>query len=201
MVQQLKPEGAPIPDSMVSADHDLPEFTPVTVQDFLKTVPQETFKNQPVSAQSFAREMTQLVMKSFNVNPLSGMSEASLTLTPENLGKVEVKISVHNGQVIAHFAAQTVLGKEMIEGQLSQLRLNLQNQGIQVERLEVAQASSLASGMFQDQRQQQSSQQFTRQNRERTIEAELTEEDYAKEISQLMNIRQQAFGATVDTTA
>ena len=59
-----------------------------------------------------------------------GFLKHVLTLSPENLGQVDVKLTMHNGQLVAHFAAQTLLGKEMLEGQLSQLKQSLQGQGL-----------------------------------------------------------------------
>ncbi|WP_409340973.1 flagellar hook-length control protein FliK [Paenibacillus sp. MBLB4367] len=120
---------------------------------------------KPVSAQSFVQDMSQFVLKSIKVNALNGFSEARLSLTPEHLGQVDVKISLQNGQLVAQFSAQTLLGKEMIESQLSHLRSTLVSQGLQVEKIEVSQSPSLQSGMFHDGRHQQSSQQFTQQSK------------------------------------
>jgi flagellar hook-length control protein FliK len=155
---------------------------------------------QPTTAQSFVQDMSQFVMKSFKVDAQNGFSEARLTLSPENLGQVNVKLTMHNGQLVAHFTAQSVLGKEMLEGQLSQLKLSLQGQGLQVERLEVTQNSSLQSSLFQDQRQQQFSQQFAQQNKSRYNDMDSTTESFSVEMANMVKLRS-AYGNAFDVTA
>jgi flagellar hook-length control protein FliK len=155
---------------------------------------------QPITAQSFVQDMSQFVMKNFKVDALNGFSEARLTLSPENLGQVDVKLTMHNGQLVAHFAAQTVLGKEMLEGQLAQLKQSLQGQGLQVERLEVTQNSSLQSSLFQDQRQQQFSQQFARQNKSSYNDMDSTTESFSVEMANMAKLRS-AYGNAFDVTA
>jgi flagellar hook-length control protein FliK len=155
---------------------------------------------QPMTAQSFVQDMSQFVLKNFKADALNGFSEARLTLSPENLGQVNVKLTMHNGQLVAHFAAQTLLGKEMLEGQLSQLKLSLQGQGLQVERLEVTQSSSLQSSLFQDQRQQQFSQQFARQNKSSYSNLDSVPESFSVEMANLAKLSN-AYGNAFDVTA
>lgn len=87
--------------------------------------------------QSFADTLQQYVLRQLYVNP-NGVSEASLSLYPESLGQVDVRISSHNGILSAHLIADTWLAKELLEGQLDHLRQALQNQGLQVHKLEVS---------------------------------------------------------------
>jgi flagellar hook-length control protein FliK len=155
---------------------------------------------QPMTAQSFVQDMSQFVLKNFKADALNGFSEARLILSPENLGQVNVKLTMHNGQLVAHFAAQTLLGKEMLEGQLSQLKLSLQGQGLQVERLEVTQSSSLQSSLFQDQRQQQFSQQFARQNKSINSNLDSVTESFSVEMANLAKLSN-AYGNAFDVTA
>jgi flagellar hook-length control protein FliK len=118
-----------------------------------------------ISAHNFAEEMSSHMLNTMKITLASnGLSEAKLNLFPENLGHVSVKIAVHQGQMIAQFAADTAAGKQMLEAQLPQLRQMLQNQGLQVEKLEVTQQQAMQSSMFQDQRNGQAFQQFTGQN-------------------------------------
>jgi flagellar hook-length control protein FliK len=187
-------------EEILNADVVTPGNT-LPFQELSRMLQTEQVKSlQPMTAQSFVQDMSQFVMKSFKVDALNGFSEARLTLSPENLGQVNVKLTMHNGQLVAHFAAQTVLGKEMLEGQLSQLKLSLQGQGLQVERLEVTQNSSLQSSLFQDQRQQQFSQQFARQNKSRYNDMDLTTESFSVEMANMAKLRS-AYGNAFDVTA
>ncbi|QGQ96233.1 flagellar hook-length control protein FliK [Paenibacillus psychroresistens] len=170
-------------------------------QDLTRMLQTEQVKAaQPITAQSFVQDMSQLVMKNFKVDALNGFSEANLTLSPENLGQVNVKLTMHNGQLVAHFAAQTLLGKEMLEGQLSQLKLSLQGQGLQVEKLEVTQSSNLQSSMFQDQRQQQFSQQFARQNKSNYSTLDALPESFSVEMANMAKASK-AYGNAFNATA
>lgn len=81
---------------------------------------------------------------------------------------MDVQITLQNGQLVARFMTEHVMAKDMLEQQMMQLRSSLQSQGIQVERLEVTQNSSLGSEMYQDGGRQQGSQsQQQRRSRER----------------------------------
>ncbi|MNN36274.1 Flagellar hook-length control protein FliK [compost metagenome] len=84
---------------------------------------------------------------------LHGMTEATISLFPEHLGQVDVKITMQNGHLIAQFATEHAFAKDSLEQQMNQLRSALQSQGIQVERLEVTQNTSLSSHMYHDGRQ------------------------------------------------
>jgi len=103
----------------------------------------------PVPVEQFAKTMESLIVKQFRVTNVNGQTEARLSLTPEHLGQVHVKISMHNGQLMAMFVADSAAAKELLENQMVQLRSALQSQGLQVEKLEVAQ-SSVHSNFFQD---------------------------------------------------
>ncbi len=65
------------------------------------------------------------------------VSTMEMQLNPENLGKLFVTITSHNGEITARIAAQTQLAKEVIDSQISQFRENLGQNGIKVEAVEV----------------------------------------------------------------
>lgn len=105
---------------------------------------------QPVPVQQFAETMQGFVVKQFNVTTVNGVSEARITLFPEQLGQVDVRISVQNGQLTAMFVAETAVAKDLLENQLGQLRSALQSQGLQIDKLEVSNSSSVQPNLFQD---------------------------------------------------
>ncbi|PQP80612.1 hypothetical protein C0Q44_25565 [Paenibacillus sp. PCH8] len=124
---------------------------------------------EPVMQTSqFAKEMTQFVVSKLDIVQQKGFSEATISLRPEHLGKLDVQITLQNGQLVARFITEHTMAKDMLEQQMMQLRSSLQAQGIQVERLEVTQNSSLGSQMYQDGgRQPGSNSQQQRRSRER----------------------------------
>ncbi|WP_145408839.1 flagellar hook-length control protein FliK [Paenibacillus xylanexedens] len=116
----------------------------------------------------FAKEMTQFVVNKLDIVQKNGFSEATISLRPEHLGKLDVQITLQNGQLVARFMTEHTMARDMLEQQMMQLRSSLQAQGIQVERLEVTQNSSLGSQMYQDGgRQSGSNSQQQRRSRER----------------------------------
>ena len=64
-------------------------------------------------------------------------STMEMQLNPENLGKLFVTITSHNGEITARIAAQTQMAKEVIDSQISQFKENLSQSGIKVEAVEV----------------------------------------------------------------
>ncbi|MEK4664717.1 flagellar hook-length control protein FliK [Priestia sp. FSL H7-0729] len=129
---------------------------------------------EPVMQTSqFAKEMTQFVVNKLDIVQQKGFSEATISLRPEHLGKLDVQITLQNGQLVARFMTEHTMAKDMLEQQMTQLRSSLQAQGIQVERLEVTQNSSIGSQMYQDGgRQPGSNSQQQRRSREREEQSE-----------------------------
>lgn len=132
-----------------------------------------------MNADQFQQEMNKFILKNLSFTQAGGLTEAKFSLHPENLGQLDVKLSMHEGQLVAQFVAQTVHGKDAIESQISQLRAALQSQGIQVDKLEVTQSNGVSSSLFHDQRHQQSSQQFARQSKGNGSRMSETGDDFA----------------------
>ncbi|WCF10282.1 flagellar hook-length control protein FliK [Paenibacillus thiaminolyticus] len=110
-----------------------------------------------IHADRFADEMAGFMVKQLRFSRVGGMSEAKISLYPEHLGQVEVRLTIQNGQLTARFLTEHLMAKDMLEQQMSMLRGALQSQGIQVEKIEVSQQSSnaLNSSLFQEERRQQ----------------------------------------------
>lgn len=112
-----------------------------------------------IKAQNFAQEMGNYMTKHMFISARNGIAEAKITLYPENLGQVDVRLTMQNGQLVASFVTEHAMAKDLLDQQMSMLRGALQSQGIQVEKLSVTQQSmvtnpdSLNSAMYQgDQR-------------------------------------------------
>ncbi len=153
-----------------------------------------------ISANRFAQEMSQL-LKSMNLQSAGGQSFIKITLMPEHLGQVDVRMSMQNGQLVAQFVADSMHGKDLLESQLPQLRAALQGQGLQVERLEVTQSQESAFAMFQDQRQQQSSQQFNRKQQGQGKNGEDLPIDFDAELAVLAARKAALAGSSFDVSA
>jgi len=75
------------------------------------------------------------------------LSELSIDLKPEFLGKLTIKVMVEEGIVTARFIAESQQVRQMLETNLNTLRHNLEAQGIRVDRTEVSVALN-NGGMF-----------------------------------------------------
>ncbi|MED4599579.1 flagellar hook-length control protein FliK [Paenibacillus validus] len=162
-------EEAPLFEPLRSEDGQSGTSQPMTMHDFMKQVQNGQMVSKSASlhmpASSFTEDMTQFIVSSFVLGTTAdGLTEAKISLYPQHLGHVEVKLTMQNGHLIAQFVADSAAGKEMLEAQLSQLKNTLQTQGIQVDKLEVSQSQSYQSGMFQEGRQQQSQQPSKQKN-------------------------------------
>lgn len=164
-----KADEGPLFEPLNAGMADGTEGQPMPLHEYIKQQGNHAQIKAPVvqmQAATFSEDMTQFVVRSiFMGTSADGMSEAKISLYPQHLGHVEVKLTMHNGQLIAQFVADSLAGKEMLESQLSQLRTTLQSQGIQVEKLEVSQSQNYQSGMFQEGRQQQQSGQSSKQQK------------------------------------
>jgi flagellar hook-length control protein FliK len=94
---------------------------------------------QSIPVQQFAQEMGKFMVKQFILSQGNGVSEAKISLQPEHLGQLDIKIVIQNGIMTAKFVAESGAAREMLEAQMAQLRTALQAQGLQVDRMEVVQ--------------------------------------------------------------
>jgi flagellar hook-length control protein FliK len=99
-----------------------------------KVVPAQT-----VQANQFDQEITKFLQSSINVTGLEDGIEATFTLAPKHLGKVDVKVTIQEGQVTAEFLTSTPLGKDLLETHVQTLRSALETQGLQVTKIEISQ--------------------------------------------------------------
>jgi len=156
----------------------------------------------PVPVQQFAEQMGKFLVKQFQLTQGNGISEAKLTLTPEHLGQVDVRIVMNNGTLTAHFIADNPAAKELLENQMAQLRTSLQGQGLQVERLEVVQQSHSSSGTtFQHQEHRNS--QSGREGSGGQNGDEGTEDSaaFAAELERNSSLKEIGYGGSINVTA
>ncbi|MDF2787992.1 MAG: hypothetical protein K0S80_1090 [Neobacillus sp.] len=97
---------------------------------------------QTVHADQFDQEITKFFQSSINVTGMGDRIEAAFTLTPEHLGKVDVKVTIQEGQLTAEFLTSTPLGKELLESHVQVLRSALETQGMQVGKIDITQQTS-----------------------------------------------------------
>jgi flagellar hook-length control protein FliK len=67
-----------------------------------------------------------------------GGSEMEISLKPEHLGKLQLKVTIENEIVTAKFITESQQVKEVIESNLGQLKRDLQANGMQVDTILVS---------------------------------------------------------------
>lgn len=156
-----------------------------------------------VNVQQFADEMARLIVKNMKISTVNGVSEAKITLHPQELGQVDVRISTIGGQLMAHFATETLAGKDAIEAQLAQLRNTLAQQGFQVEKLQVTYGT--AGSLFQQQQQRDQSQAFGQQQKAPKHRSISGINDYDSLLTKEMDVQglnnKAVYGSTFHATA
>jgi hypothetical protein len=65
-------------------------------------------------------------------------AELRLQLTPEHLGRMELRVQAHEGAVSALIRVEHTGVRDLVENQLAALRATLADQGIKIDRLEVS---------------------------------------------------------------
>lgn len=97
-------------------------------------------------------------------------SELRLQLSPEHLGRMEIRVMSHEGNLSAQIRVDHTQAREMMQVQLAELRQTLADQGIKIDRLEVSvgqdqrrgEPSFTFGGNLQQQADQQQQQQAHR---------------------------------------
>ncbi|ADU30754.1 flagellar hook-length control protein FliK [Evansella cellulosilytica] len=95
--------------------------------------------NATPTEQQFIRQIETLLSRSQFKNLSNGMQQLSLKLHPQSLGRLDITIQQLNGVLVAKMMTTTAIARELMEGQLHQLKHALQSQNIQVERIEITQ--------------------------------------------------------------
>ena len=68
----------------------------------------------------------------------NGASEVQIELKPEFLGRVRMQIAAGNRRVVVKIMAELPAVREILESELAQLKTELQNQGVTVDKLDVS---------------------------------------------------------------
>jgi len=97
-------------------------------------------ENNLTSNISRAGTLNQIVEKAA-LNLINGKSQIRIELKPEFLGSVRMKIITENHLVTVRILTELPVVKEMIENNIGQLKTDLQNQGLEINKLDVSVAN------------------------------------------------------------
>jgi ribosome-associated protein YbcJ (S4-like RNA binding protein) len=91
---------------------------------------------EPFQKQFQTEVLTQIVKKAV-LNLKNGHTEIKIELKPEFLGHVRMHIATENQQLMVRMLAEIPLVKDIIESNIHQLKADLQNHGLEVDKFEV----------------------------------------------------------------
>ncbi|WP_066370375.1 flagellar hook-length control protein FliK [Neobacillus fumarioli] len=96
----------------------------------------------PIS--DFASEISKMAGHFVKItNGQSGNIAAKLSLYPEHLGPIEVKITTQQGQVSAQIITDTSIAKDTLQAQVQHLKEAMEQQGIVVQKIDIIQQPSV----------------------------------------------------------
>ncbi|MDN9010276.1 flagellar hook-length control protein FliK [Brevibacillus laterosporus] len=162
-------------DADATAQLHVESISATPVQKQSATTPE--MRSFPVRAEQMPQQVTDVFVRQLKVGTLQGVTEAKLILYPQELGKVDVRISSHNGVITAHFIAESKHGKDMLDQQMAQLRTAFAQQGIQVDKLEVSQQNNNSTFSF-DQDKGNGGQQAREQSQDQGAQSEQSEASF-----------------------
>ncbi len=143
--QQKRPEnqqmsGNAPPEPNILINHSLQQINPQPYQQI--QVWEKPVFSVPIRESQFTKDVFKFLQTAMSIQNAGDGIEAVFTLSPQHLGKIDVKVSIVDSQVTAEFIATTASGKELLESNVQSLRIALEAQGFQVEKINISQQNS-----------------------------------------------------------
>ncbi|MGD9156980.1 MAG: flagellar hook-length control protein FliK [Desulfobacteraceae bacterium] len=92
--------------------------------------------NQPNTSASLPDPLPRIVDKMM-IMIRTGEYKSRLQITPPDLGKLDIDLTIKNGHIHASLGTENAVVKEIIEANLNQLKQQLNDQGLTVDRFDV----------------------------------------------------------------
>ena len=91
----------------------------------------------PLSTESFRENNVAQIIERVAVSVRGGQSEARIALKPDHLGSLRVQIITENNTVSIKIMTEFSMARDLLESHLPQLKMELQQQGLEVEKFDV----------------------------------------------------------------
>ena len=151
--------GAPVTSSQApTVAAFMPVQAPFTIDPTNIDAPQQTVLPQPYTTVADPNGVVDQVLKGVFLSNDGTSSNVSLKLLPDNLGTVNVRLTVDGGNVSAQVVAQTSDARDALLAGQAQLTRSLADAGLKLTSFNVNLAGG-SFGSFQQQQQQQASMQ------------------------------------------
>ncbi|OIQ50429.1 Flagellar hook-length control protein FliK [Pseudodesulfovibrio hydrargyri] len=131
---KVREDGSQAKDSSAKVKTEATASTTKTALSEQATAGNSTTKAwEKVSAPKVMKQVDQAVLKTLN----NGGKQLTLQLTPENLGKLSIVLSVHGKEVSASIRAENADAHKIISDNLHIIKQSLESQGLKVDKLDV----------------------------------------------------------------
>jgi len=110
----------------------------------------------PVIAPEIAASVRDQIANGVSLKILNNVSEMRVALKPESLGEVVVSVRMEDNAMVARIDVSHQSVKTMLDGNMAQLRDLLVNRGVQVDRIDVLNASTTSFSESNNHPQQKS---------------------------------------------
>ena len=100
---------------------------------------------------------------SLRLNGLEEGTQIKVSIFPEHLGHLEIRLTELNGKIAAQIFTTSLVAKEALDQQVAQLRNTLLQQGVTIDKIEISQQTSQQSF---GQQNAHPDQRFTQQQRQ-----------------------------------
>ncbi len=95
-------------------------------------------QSTPAAAETFQSDNFNNLVEKALFTVRGGQSEARIALKPDQLGHVQMKIATENHIVTVKIVTESPVARDLIDANANQLRAELQQQGLNVESIEVS---------------------------------------------------------------
>lgn len=113
---------------------------------------QQTNTTEQASQQKIVEQFQQILEKSTFLKGPNGSNQLFIRLQPEHLGDVVIKLTQINGEMIVKLVVQSQMAKDMLEGNLQQLRHLFSPQQVIIEKQEVVMTQNDSEPSLNDQK-------------------------------------------------
>ena len=102
-----------------------------------QTLPEAVQEQAPAQLPQISRQVAQQVEQGMLTALREGGTRLDLQLHPQELGAITITLVARNGEVSAQIRSEKSETAEMVSRQLESIRINLEQQGIKVDKIEV----------------------------------------------------------------
>ena len=104
--------------------------------------PVTTEPTQTIRMSHLIKELESVFRGSFKVTGNPEATQIRVNITPDHLGHLDIRFTEINGKITAQIFTSTIIAKEVLDLQMHQLRHSLVQQGVQLEKIDIAHQNS-----------------------------------------------------------